>query len=172
MIENMKEPFIISPFWSDYRYREIMNSINYLDKNKWNLDKENNRYILTDKYFDKLSIFELDRAREYFENDSLLYTYSCLSLYNQENSKLDKHYDNNACTYTIDICLYSEKPWPLFIENKEYIISANEAIFFYGEDQLHWRSEFLPGNKVLMMFIHFADRNHWFFQPNKIGNSS
>lgn len=168
-MNDIKEPWIISPFWSSYRYREIINSINYLDKNKWIFEPENNRYILSDRYLDKISMFELDRARECFNNSNLLYTYSCLSLYNQENSKLEKHKDNNACTYTIDICLYSEKPWPIFIENKEYVLSPNEALCFYGENQLHWRPEFLPGNKVLMMFMHFADRNHWFFQPSKIG---
>lgn len=168
-MHNIKEPWIISPFWTEHRYKDIVNSINSLNKNDWKFEKGLNRYIVNGKYFDKLSMFELDRARKEFDNDNLLYTYSLIALYNQENSNLFKHKDDNACTYTIDICLYAEKPWPLIIEDKEYIISNNEAICFYGEDQLHWRPEFIPGNRVLMMFMHFADRNHWFFQAGKIG---
>jgi len=169
MTKDIKTPWIVSPFWSDFRYKEIMASINLYDEKDWNYDEIFNRYLLSGKYFDKLSIYELDRARKEFNNNELLYTYSLVSLYNQENSFLEKHYDNNACTYTIDVCLYAEKPWPLIIEGEEYIINNNEAIFFYGEDQLHWRPDFTPGNRVLMMFIHFADKNHWYFQPRKFG---
>lgn len=168
-MDNIKDPWVISPFWTEQRYREVMNTINSLGKDDWAYEPGANRYIVAGKYFDKLSMFELDRARKEFDNENLLYTYSLIALYNQENSKLDPHYDDNACTYTFDICLYSEKPWPIVIEDKEYTLSKNEAVCFYGEDQYHWRPEFTPGNRVLMMFMHFADRDHWYFQPNKIG---
>lgn len=168
-MHNIKDPWIISPFWTEHRYKEIINGINSYSKEDWSFEPAHNRYILQGKYFDKLSMFELDRARKEFNNDNLLYSYSLIALYNQENSQLAPHVDNNACTYTFDICLYSEKPWPLIIEDKEYTISNNEAVCFYGEDQRHWRPEFSPGNRVLMMFMHFVDRNHWYFQPGRIG---
>lgn len=165
----VKEPWIISPFFSEDRYKKIMQSINSFPPSAWEYEVACNRYVTANKYLDRLSMYELDRARKEFDSNNLLYSYSLLSLYKDKNSKLEKHKDNNACTYTFDICLYTDKPWPIIIENKEYVINSNEALCFYGEDQLHWRPPFEENNKVLMLFMHFVDKNHWFFYANNTG---
>lgn len=161
-----KDPWVISPFFSEDRYKKIINVINSFNKDMWTYDPSCERYIMANQYINRMSIYELDRARKEFEEDDLLWTYSLLSLYQDKDSHLFKHTDTNACTYTIDICLYTKDPWPIIVEGKEYSLNSNEALCFYGEDQEHWRPEFEDGNRVLMMFMHFADRDHVFFHAS------
>jgi hypothetical protein len=161
---KVKEPWIIKNFFPEKKYKKIISDINNIKRDSWQFEEMHNRYIYLSEYFSRLSLLELNRARREFESDTLLYTYSLLSLYNQKKSKLDRHKDTNACTYTFDICLYSKNPWPIEVEGKEYILRENEALCFYGEDQYHSRPEFDPENKVLMLFMHWAEPSHIFFK--------
>jgi hypothetical protein len=102
-------------------------------------------------------------AIDFFEDKDMLPSYSLYSEYTSQLSNLHKHKDFNACTYTIDLCLKQEKPWGLWIEDKEYILQENEAILFYGEDQLHWREDLTESNNVAMVFFHYAHKDHWYF---------
>lgn len=104
-------------------------------------------------------------AREIFKSETLLPSYSIFAHYQGKEAKLQKHKDNNACTYTIDLCLYQEVPWGLWVEGHEYMLEPNEALCFYGEDQEHWREQFPDpeNNKVGQIFFHFVEPDHWFF---------
>jgi hypothetical protein len=163
-----KPPIVIKNYFSEDRLSKIINSINSMDKSHWVYEDDYKRYRNGHPYVDKLTMFELDRAREIFDNDKLLPTYSLFCLYNQNDSFLGEHKDNNACTYTLDICLYAKKPWDLYIEGVPYTSESNSAICFYGEDHLNWRDKIEEDNSVLMMFLHFADRDHWWFQANNV----
>jgi len=67
------------------------------------------------------------------------------------------------------VCLYQNVQWPLIVEDQEYNLDENEALAFYGEEQDHWREDFpVPSwNRVGMLFLHFAEPDHWFFE-NKL----
>lgn len=163
-MKNIKDPVIINNFFSNSQYALLMNKINLLNKNSWEFNEDMNRYLYRSQDLDKLSYLNLERARKIFKSKTLLPAYSLLSLYNRKDSEVFKHKDNNACTYTFDICLYSEKPWPIVIEDKEYILEKNEAVCFYGEDQWHYRPKMGQNNKVLMLFMHWAEPDHIFFK--------
>lgn len=163
---DVREPRIIRNYLPEDRLRKIVETVNTFPISSWGWDSSFERYTFYHPYLDKLSMFEMDRAREEFDNDELLFTYSLLSYYNSPKSNLSKHKDDNACTYTIDLCLRTKKPWPLVVEGKEYLLNTNDALLFYGEDQLHWREPMGEDNSVLLFFMHFADRNHWWFQAN------
>lgn len=63
------------------------------------------------------------------------------------------------------MCLYQTIPWDLYVEGRSYTLYQNEALAYYGNDQMHWREEF-PGSKddhVAMIFFHFAEPDHWYF---------
>lgn len=104
-------------------------------------------------------------ARQLFESDYLLPTYTLFSHYEGPNARLHKHKDDNACTYTIDMCLYQNHSWDLYVEGNPYTLTPNQALAYYGNDQEHWREEFTEPetNHVAMIFFHFAEPNHWFF---------
>ncbi len=119
----------------------------------------------TNKILDEVFINLTDLARKTFSSKTLLPTYALFSHYEGKNARLHKHIDDNACTYTIDLCLYQKTPWGLWVENKEYMLGENEALAYYGNDQLHWRQQFpdKENNQVAMIFFHFAEPDHWWF---------
>lgn len=163
-VTKIKDPIVIKNYFAENKYNNILKYINSIDRNRWAYEYESHRYTYQSNYFNTLSILEMDRAREIFKSNTLLYTYSLLALYNDDMSNLKKHKDDNACTYTIDVCLYNKSPWPLIIEDKEYLLYNNEAVCFYGEDQWHERPVFEKDNKVLMLFMHFAEPDHIYFK--------
>jgi len=104
-------------------------------------------------------------ARDVFESPTLLPSYALACHYEGDLAELVKHKDNNACTYTIDLHLYSDTDWPLIVEGREYILKPNQALAFYGEEQEHWRPPFpnKEDNGVGAAFFHFVEPEHWFF---------
>ena len=79
--------------------------------------------------------------------------------------KLWKHKDDNACTYTVDYCLFQKTPWDLWVENKPYSLNENQALFMYGCDQEHWREDFPSPetNLTSYVFYFFCEPDHWYF---------
>lgn len=110
------------------------------------------------------SIKLLPLARRFFNSETLVPSYTLFTEYCNDSISLDKHKDANACTYTIDLALYQSKPWPLFVENDKYMAEENEAIMFWGEDQLHWR-EPIENNqdRIGVVFFHYVEPDHWWF---------
>lgn len=112
------------------------------------------------EYAEKLLPF----ARDFFKSDTLLHSYSLFSEYSDKNISLFKHKDDNACTYTIDLVVYQDKPWGIWVEGKEYILEENEAVLFWGEDQEHWREKIEDNDGVVaVIFFHYVEPDHWFF---------
>lgn len=104
-------------------------------------------------------------ARETFKSDYLLPTYPLFTHYIGPDAQLPPHKDDNACTYTIDYCLYQSCEWDLWVEGKSYSLKPSEALAYYGETQNHWREKFpgKNGDHVAMIFFHFAEPGHWYF---------
>jgi ectoine hydroxylase len=111
----------------------------------------------------KLLIHLTQTAQKVFNSKSLKPTYAFFSEYRNPDSFLPKHRDNNGNTYTIDLCLYSKRPWGLFVEGEKYNLLENEALCFYGEEQEHWRDSLGEDNCVGVVFFHFAEPDHDFF---------
>jgi hypothetical protein len=91
-------------------------------------------------------------------------SYSMFAHYEGEKANLFKHKDNNACTYTIDLCVYQTEPWDLYVDDKSYTLQPNDALLYYGNDQEHWREQF-PNpatQQVGMMFLHYVEPTHWY----------
>ena len=106
----------------------------------------------------------LDKARSIF-TPTLMPTYCLWVTYKGFRARLPRHVDDNACTYTIDLCVSHKTQWPIFVEEKEILLDANQAVCYYGEDQYHWRNDFPDpsNNEVQMIFFHFAEPEHWYF---------
>lgn len=105
-------------------------------------------------------------AKETFGSETLMPTYAIFSEYSGQDAYLDKHKDVGPCTYTMDICLYRGTDWPLIIEGKEYNWGPNESIFFYPNDQLHWKEDFpdKDNNKIGLLFLHYVEPDHKWWQ--------
>jgi hypothetical protein len=107
----------------------------------------------------------LPHARKIFESETLLPSYTLFAHYRGDKASLHKHLDANACTYTLDLCLYCEHDWDLWIEDKPYKFLPGEFVAFYGEDQIHWREKFPhpESNHYGAIFFHFVEPDHWWF---------
>lgn len=166
----MNNPKIIKKFFDNDDYKKLQK---YLQDNHANYgyDESFGRYTAGDgdiPEFQKYIDIAENKARKVFNSPTLKHTYSLFAHY-ERNASLYKHKDDNACTYTLDLCLYQNEPWDLWVEGTPYCLKPNQALAYYGNDQLHWREEF-PNptfQQVAMIFFHFAEPDHWFFQKGR-----
>lgn len=163
---KVQDPRIIDNILSEKDFESIKNT--FSDYKSFHFDEWFSRYTVSDenfpqfkKYIDLLTPI----ARKTFNSETLLPTYSLFAYYEGPNAKLHKHKDDNACTYTLDMCVSRKTPWDLWVSGKSYDIKPNSALAYYGNDQLHWRGPFpdKDNNGLGMIFFHFAEPDHWWF---------
>ena len=118
----------------------------------------------SDSLLNKYHEILIEKARSLFSS-TLLPTYCLWSSYRGFRAQLPSHVDDNACTYTIDLCVSYKTQWPIYVEEQEILLEPNQAVCYYGEDQYHWREKFPDpaNNEVQMLFFHFVEPEHWFF---------
>lgn len=165
---KVADPKLVDSLFSQEEYNELVR----LFPNPTDLEYQNgfSRYVAADNSIPKLQEFAeklVPIARDIFCSKDLLPTYTLFSHYEGKDPapSLYKHKDDNACTYTLDMCLYQTEPWDLYVEEQSYTLLPNQALAYYGNDQMHWREDFPnPGQQhVAMVFFHFAEPEHWFF---------
>lgn len=147
---------------------EFNNLLNNLPNAEEGLfDQGRSRYMIETSFIREYGQSLEERAKQIFNNQNIKSSYSLYCKY-FGNASMEMHKDDNACTYTIDLCLKQTEPWGLWVEDKEYILKPNEALCYLGNDQIHGR---LPKNLgfkglVEMMFFHYVTPDHWFFTKN------
>ena len=169
----IQNPKILKNFLPENLYFRLINEIKPFVKNFYY--DGFGRYTLGDMEEPLLKEcvdFILPMARLVFNSETLLPTYSLFVHYEKRDSTtpwLIKHKDDNACTYTLDMCVYQTETWDLYVEGKPYSLRENEALAYYGCDQEHWREVMNnpEGKYVAMIFFHFAEPSHWFFTKGK-----
>jgi hypothetical protein len=164
----MKEPQLVDKILSKEDYDRLKDAL--VNPKSFGFDPGFSRYCIGDgglpilkELADKL----VPIAREAFDSERLLPTYTLFAHYEGQNPEpsLYKHKDDNACTYTLDMCVYQVEPWDIYVDDKAYTLYPNQALAYYGNDQFHWREKF-PNpetNHVAMIFFHFAEPDHWWF---------
>lgn len=164
----MKEPIIVDNVLGPEDFSKLCESVS--NPKSFEYQGGFSRYIVADNrlpILKELAEKLIPTAKELFDSKTLLPTYILFAHYEGQDPKpsLYKHKDDNACTYTLDMCLYQNSPWDLWVDDKPYTLYPNQALAYYGNEQLHWREEF-PNpetNHVAMVFFHFAEPDHWYF---------
>ena len=167
---KIKDPFIIKNILPDHELKAIQKHAMQLWATHPTYDESFGRH----QWFgteEMLRFHNLltDLAREHFESPTLMPSWCLLSTYEGKNAKLWKHKDDNACTYHIDLCVFQKSPWDLWVEvsgeSIPYTLEENDALFMYGNDQLHWRESFSnpQTNLVCNAFFFFCEPDHWYF---------
>lgn len=106
-------------------------------------------------------------ARNIFGSQTIIPSYAFFAEYYSPDSFLPKHKDNAGNVYNIDLCVYCDKLWPIYVEGEEYNFGANEAVTILGEDQFHWREKLGEHNIVGNVFFFYLEPEHPFFtDPN------
>ena len=168
---NIKKPFVIKELLSESELNQLKSAVkNTLESGKYLLEDSIGRKSFQMNVCQKMEevLFSLhDKAKEAFESYTLLPTYAFFAEYYNEKSCLPKHKDNAGNTYNINLSLYAEKPWSIFVEGDEFSFGVNEAVCLYGEDQMHWREPMGANNIVGNVFFFYAEPDHPFFtDPN------
>lgn len=164
----MKEPVVVDNFLNKNNYDKLLDNLK--NPKQFSYDPGFGRYCVGDgelPILKELSNKLILDARKIFNSDALMPTYTLFAHYEGVNPEpsLYKHKDDNACTYTLDMCVYQKESWDLYVEDKPYTLYPNQALAYYGNDQMHWREKFPnpKNNYVAMIFFHFAEPEHWYF---------
>lgn len=138
-----------------------------LQKNptKADLHHEWNRYLLgNDEFSDELHKKFTPLAEQIFKKENLVPTFNSGG-WSKGISKMEPHYDSNACTYSMNMSIYTKTEfWPIIIEGQKFTLEEGDAVFSYGEDQIHGR-DYMPdpeNNEVINWFWFWVDQDHWF----------
>lgn len=167
----MNTPVLVDNLLELHDYNRLLESLQ--NPKSFNFDPGFGRYCIADNSLPILG--ELANkltavARKTFKSETLLPTYTLFAHYEGQDPvpSLYKHKDDNACTYTLDMCVYQNEPWDLWVENKNYTLYPNQALGYYGNDQMHWREEFPnPASQhVAMIFFHYVEPDHWWYTKN------
>jgi len=117
----MKEPLLINSLLNAEDYTRLLESLD--NPKSFGFDPGFSRYCIGDgglPILAELANKLTETAREVFNSEALMPTYTLFAHYegNSPSPSLYKHKDDNACTYTIDMCVYQKEPWDLFVEDK------------------------------------------------------
>ena len=168
----MKSPTLINNLLSNQEYLTLMESLK-TPKN-FAFDAGFSRYNVGEgglPILGELAEKLTKTARQVFNSETLIPTYTLFAHYEGQDPapSLYKHKDDNACTYTLDMCVYQNEPWDLWVDDNSYTLYPNQALAYYGNDPLHWREDF-PNpetNHVAMIFFHFVEPDHWWFTKGR-----
>jgi len=124
-------------------------------------DVDWDRYIYLDDLISKHGNILLPLARKYF-GPEVEYVWNSNVHYEGAKTRLPKHKDIKRCVYTINLCLYQNTEWPLWIEGVPYTLKENQAVLYKGNENEHWREDFPdPENNIVGMSM------WWFDNPIK-----
>jgi hypothetical protein len=117
-----------------------------------------------DEYLDGIHKAMLPKVKELFEEENMIPSYAIFSDYG-DLGEVSAHKDEGPCFFTIDLCLYENTDWPLYIDKVEYIPRANQAVLMYGSHQFHYRPAVNnPNNRSGILLLHYAPPEHQFFR--------
>jgi len=159
-----KKPILIKNLLSEEEFKSLKSYVQSKNKEETNFYDGYNRYEWSgSEELNNLHTKLLSIAREKFNSPTLVPSFNFASWYFGDAS-LEHHTDINACTYSIDLAVYSEVPWDLYVEGVGYALDENDALLYYGESQEHWREPLInPDNKVVCnVFFFYVEPDHWF----------
>lgn len=168
---EFKPPKLIDNLFSDDLYNSLVKDLSSKAISHGDNKTMPGRFLLDTDQSDVLQeAYDslLTTARTIFESKTLLPSYALFAHYETIDGvvpRLKKHKDTNACTYTLDMCVYQTEPWELYVDDQPYTIYPNQALAYYGEAQEHWRNDFpeLSSGPIGMAFFFFVEPDHWFY---------
>jgi len=116
----MKDPVIIDNVLNIDDYNKLISLVD--NPKSFEYQKGFSRYVVSDfqmPFLKELAEKLVPLAKQVFNSNYLLPTYALFSHYEglDPQPSLYKHKDDNACTYTLDLCVYQNDPWNLWVEN-------------------------------------------------------
>ena len=88
-------------------------------------------------------------------------TYNFLSMYGPEGV-CPLHTDRPQCQFTVDLCVDQDSTWPIYVDDKPYLLEPGQALIYSGTGQPHYRKPMAEDSKAKfcnLVFFHFAPTN-------------
>lgn len=166
---SIKTPEILKNIFSKEEFNSLKSYLYNKPKLEKDFDQSFGRYTFNDSFVDSYLNSLIPLARKVFKSETLLPSYAVFAHYEGEHASLYTHVDDNACTYTIDMCVYQTEPWSLIVDGNEYTLYENQALAYYGNEQPHGRKTFPnpESQQVAMVFFHFVEPDHWWYTKNQ-----
>ena len=95
-------------------------------------------------------------AKEMFGNE-IKPSYSFLSYYHRPDSVCPIHTDRPQCRYSLDMVVFQDEMWPIYVDFKKIEVYPNQASCYSGTHHIHWRDKIKNNNKIGLAFFHFTD---------------
>ena len=95
-------------------------------------------------------------ANETFKQE-LKPSYCFLSMYGPEGI-CPPHTDRPQCQFTIDLLVSGGEEWPIYVEDKPYVLRPGEALCYSGTGQKHYRKPMKEDSKATFANLAFF---HW-----------
>ena len=175
----ISEPVVISSFFPDEMFDRVKTAVTRLNMGPNGPLKYHTmigRWESPVSFSKDIEEYALQRARELFNDDTLLKAYFYAVRYQSVDKcipHLWEHTDQNGTQTTIDITIENTAKWGLIVEGAEYAQNENEGIIFAGQQHMHARPPF-PSRRsdvyTTVVFLHFTRPDHWIQQnPRGIG---
>jgi hypothetical protein len=162
------KPVILDNLFSIKDYSRVSNIVNS-EFGTMNFDDSLNRFTAHSSSLDLIGHDLTQTAQKIFCSRDIKLTYCLYAKYVGPKSSMFYHYDDNACTYTIDYCFRQSRPWPISVDGSYYTLFSNQALCFLGNESWHGRDKSdlsSDDESVEMLFFHFAKSDHWYFENN------
>lgn len=74
---------------------------------------------------------------------------------------LSPHTDDHEIKISIDFQINSNTDFPIFVDNNEFNLSNNDALYFNSTESVHWRKpkKFNKGEFVDVLLFHYVSTN-------------
>lgn len=59
------------------------------------------------------------------------------------------HKDRPQCQFTMDLQINSDGDWPIYVDDKEYILKDGQALCYSGSNQEHYRLPMVCSHKII-----------------------
>jgi hypothetical protein len=172
----ISEPVVITQFFSDEMFSRVKEAVNRLNMGPNGSLKYHTmigRWESSLSFSSDIEDYCLKRARELFNDDTLLKAYFYTVRYQSVDGcipHLWAHTDQNGTQTSIDITIENTANWGLIVEGKEYEQKENEAVIFAGQQHIHARPPF-PSRRndvyTTVVFLHFTRPDHWIQQSQR-----
>jgi hypothetical protein len=165
----MNDPLIVEGLLSKDDFEELRSHVQDIKKSADTYNDKFGRHDLPETpLIKRLHNDLLKKAKEVFKSSTLVPSYT-YGIWYTKAGHLEKHKDINPCTYGIDLCVYQKTPWDIYVDDKPYTLMENDALFYYGEEQQHWREEFPnpEDNVVCNILFFYIEPDHWWFTEPK-----
>lgn len=151
------EPKVIPSFFSLEVVKEVRKNLAALDLSDY-WEPQMCRHQCINLPFARKLHTEMTRRAATLFGKPVFPTYPFYARYAQ-NGILPNHVDNDACVYNIDVLIRQDRPWPIYVDDEEYLLGENEALVFSGSASPHYRNRY-SGQFYEVLIFHFVPVGH------------